>query len=226
MRYDSHMKNLKWLIFAIVVVGLFGGIIWLSKSDEKPFTGDASKIITDGPIADHVSGTDSQKIVLIEYGDYQCPGCGAMYQPVKALTEKYKNKLTFIFRNMPLTNLHPNALAAATAAEAAGLQGKYYEMHDVLYGMQQAWSDAKVDQRGAVFESYASQLGLDLSKYHQDLSSSDIITKINRDKTTGLKSFGVDSTPTFILNGEVIKGPDAVNIDVLTSKVEAALKAD
>jgi protein-disulfide isomerase len=219
------MNKTKWIIFVVVVAALFGGVIWLSKSNEKPFEGDASKAISQGEIKDHIFGNPEQKVVLIEYGDFQCPGCGAMYQPIKELTEKYKSKLTFIFRNMPLTNIHPNALAAATAAEAAGLQGKYYEMHSKLYENQSAWSSVSLDQRTTVFEGYASQIGLDLNKFKQDISSEAIIKKINLDRSTGTKTFGVDSTPTFVLNGTVIKGQDATNAQTIAQKVEDALKA-
>ena len=218
------MNKTKWIIFVIVVAVLFGGVIWLSKSNNKPFTGDATKAINQGEIKDHIVGNPDQKVVLIEYGDYQCPGCGAMHQPVSSLVEKYKTKLTFVFRNMPLTNIHPNALAAATAAEAAGLQGKYYEMHNKLYEAQEAWSGATLDQRSAIFEGYATEIGLDIAKFKQDLTAQSIIDKINRDKSTGLQTFGVDSTPTFILNGVVIKGQDAVNAEIMTKKVEDALK--
>lgn len=219
------MNKTKWIIFVIVVAALFGGVIWLSKSNDKPFEGDATKTIDQGEIKDHVFGSSAQKVVLIEYGDYQCPACGTMYQPISNVVEKYKTKLTFIFRNMPLTNIHPNALAAATAAEAAGLQGKYYEMHHKLYETQDAWSKATLDQRSAIFEGYASEIGLDVAKFKQDLTAKSIIDKINRDKSTGLQTFGVDSTPTFVLNGVVIKGQDAVNVETMTKKVEDALKA-
>lgn len=216
---------MKWIIFGVLVVAVFGIVLTLGKSGDTTFNGDATKIITEGPIADYVYGNPEGKVVLIEYGDYQCPGCGAVYEPIKALTEKYKSKLTFIFRNLPLTNSHPNALATATAAEAAGLQGKYYEMHDVLYATQSSWRDATVDQRGSIFENYASQIGLDLNKFRQDLTSADIAAKIRRDKATAIDKFAAQGTPTFVINGEVIKGQDAVNIDLITQKVEAALKA-
>src|SRR6185503_18417956 len=132
------MDKVKWIVFAVIVVAIFGGIIFINKSNEKTYTGDASKIITEG-IGDHIRGTDAQKVTLIEYGDFQCSGCGKMYPAVHDITDKYKDKVTFIFRNLPLTSLHPNALAAATAAEAAGKQGKFFEMHDMLYQAQASW---------------------------------------------------------------------------------------
>src|SRR6266581_453552 len=103
------MDKLKWIIFCVVVLGIFGGIIWLGKSSNPTttFNGDPTQIINQAPIADHVLGPKTQKVTLIEYGDYECPGCGHMYQTVKDLTDKYPGKLTFIFRNFPLTSLHP-----------------------------------------------------------------------------------------------------------------------
>jgi protein-disulfide isomerase len=219
------MDKTKWIIFTLIVVAFFGGIVWISKQNEanSSFNGDANKVIQEGAIPDHTYGVKEQKVTFIEYGDYQCPGCGSMYEPVKAMVEQYKGKVTFVFRNLPLTNIHPNALAAATAAEAAGLQGKFWEMHDALYQSQDAWKDASVTQREGVFTGYASQLGLNVDQFKKDLTDQKVIDKINRDRSTARK-LGVDSTPTFVLNGVVIKGQDAVNAQVLLQKVEEAIK--
>lgn len=219
------MNKVKWIIFAVIVLGVFGGIIWINKSNNATsnFTGDATHIINAAPIADHVLGPKSQKVLFIEYGDYECPGCGHMYQTVKSLTDKYPDKLTFIFRNFPLTSIHANALAAATAAEAAGQQGKYFEMHDMLYSNQDAWSTASVSDRTQIFQNYAQQLGLDVNKYKQDLTSKDITDKINRDITTGKNTFHVDSTPSFVLNGKKVDANTSVNDTDLTKLVEDAV---
>jgi protein-disulfide isomerase len=220
------MDKTKWIIFAVLVVGIFGLIIWQNKSNEEKtsFKGDANSIITEGPIADQVYGSRDAKVVLIEYGDYQCPACGSMYQPVKDLTELYKDKLTFIFRNYPLTNIHPNALAASNAAEAAGLQGKFWEMHDKLYENQTAWSSVAVDKREAVFSGYASELGLDAAKFKTDLASADIASKVARDRQTGKDIFKANSTPTFVLNGTKLESSVSVSSEALRQKVEEALK--
>lgn len=216
------MDKIKWIIFAVVVVAVFGGIIFFSKKDEAKFTGNASTVITEGPIADHTQGpTENPKVTLIEYGDFQCPGCGSMFPVVKDLKERYKDRLTFIYRNLPLTNIHPNALAAATAAEAAGLQGKYFEMHDLLFQTQSSWSGASASERGQIFENYAQQIGLDIEKYKTDLSSQDITTKINRDISTGRNTFGATSTPTFILNGQKVSS----NAEELSKAVRDAIQA-
>lgn len=218
------MDKLKWIIFVVVVVGIFGGIIWINKSNNtSSFTGDASHIINAAPIGDHVLGVKTGKVTLIEYGDYQCPGCGKMHQPVHDLVAKYSDKITFIFRQMPLTSIHPNALAAATAAEAAGLQDKYYEMHDMLYQSQASWTNASVSQRSEIFQNYASQLGLDVNKFKSDLSSNDITEKINRDISTGKNQFHVDSTPTFVLDGKKVDANIATDAEALAKLVDDAI---
>lgn len=218
------MNKIKWIIFIVIVVGIFGGIIWIGKSNTtSSFTGDATKIINAAPIADHVLGPKNQKVVFIEYGDFQCPGCGKMYQTIKDITDKYSDKLTFIFRNMPLTNLHPNALAAATAAEAAGLQGKYYEMHAMLYQTQSSWSESSVSDRSGVFQNFAGQLGLDVNQFKQDLTSKDITEKINRDISTGKTTFKVDATPTFILDGKKVDAGIAIDPATLTKLIDDAV---
>ncbi len=220
------MNKAKWIIFAAVVVAIFGSLIYFSKSDTKDYSSiDATKIITDGPIADHVEGPTDQKVTLIEYGDFQCSACSITYETVNKLTAKYGDKLTFIFRNFPLTTSHPNALAAATAAESAGMQGKYFEMYNILYQNQSSWSSATTSERAAIFKSYAQQIGLDVDKYTSDLTSADISDKIARDKATGLNQFGVDGTPTFVLNGEVVDSTTGVSADKLTELVENAITA-
>jgi protein-disulfide isomerase len=220
------MNKTKWIIFATLVIAIFGLIIWQNKSNEAKvtFKGDANTIITEGPIADQVYGTRDAKVVLIEYGDYQCPACGNMYQPVKDLTEQYKDKVTFIFRNLPLTNIHPNALAASNAAEAAGLQGKFWEMHDKLYENQTAWSSVAIDKRESVFSGYASELGLDAEKFKKDLGSAEVSAKVARDRQTAKDNYQANSTPTFVLNGKKVDSQDAVNAEALKQKVEEALK--
>jgi protein-disulfide isomerase len=219
------MNKTKWIIFIVAALVIFGGLVWVSKSNQKTFNGDASKIIKEGPIADHTTGDGTQKVIFIEYADYQCPGCGKFSPLVKQISDKYKDKVAFVFRNMPLTNIHPNALAAATYAEAAGLQGKYYEMHDILYSSQESWSELSTSERGKTFEGYASAIGLNIDKLKQDLTSDSITQKIDRDMATAQK-FGVVETPTFIVNGEKIssdKATDAKSLEkVITDAISKA----
>ena len=119
------MTRSRWIIFALICIFTIGGLILLSKKDQVNVDNmDASKAMseTTTAIGDQVYGDKSSKVVLIEYGDFQCPGCGGAFPQLKTIKETYKDKIAFIFRNFPLTTIHPNALAASTAAEAAGLR--------------------------------------------------------------------------------------------------------
>lgn len=156
-----------------------------------------------GQIADHVFGKADSKVMLVEYGDFQCPGCGAAYPTLKTLSEKYQGQLAFVFRNFPLTTLHPNARAAAAVAEAAGLQGKYWEMHNKLYETQADWQSLQGNGRTDFFASYASGFGLNVDTFKTDLAGTNVNQKISYDQAIG-KKINVNSTPSLYLNGKVI----------------------
>jgi protein-disulfide isomerase len=198
-----------WIIFVGVCFVLFGGLVVLARKDAVNVSSvDQSSIVAasagNGNIADHVFGNKSGKTILIEYGDFQCPACGAAYPTLKTETEKYKDKLTFIFRNNPLTTIHPNARAGAAAAEAAGLQGKYWEMHNTLYENQNDWSTASFDKRTDFFVTYAKDVGVkDINKFKADLESKNVNSKIDFDLALG-KKIPVQGTPTILLDGKQI----------------------
>jgi protein-disulfide isomerase len=154
----------------------------------------------DGNIADHVFGKVGSKVTLVEYGDFQCPPCANIYPVVKDISTKYKNRLQFVFRNFPIADLHPNAKAAAASAEAAGLQGKYWQMHDKLYENQSSWSDLSATDRTKFFDNLASSLSLNMKKFDADMATSAITDKINYDIALGTK-VSVSGTPTFFLDG-------------------------
>lgn len=218
------MTRTRWIIFILLCLGILGVIIFSNKNNStSTYSGDATKVITEGPIGDHVYGSQEGKVVLVEYGDYQCPGCETIYPLLKEVSEEYKDQLTFIFRNLPLTNIHPNALAAATAAEAAGLQSKYYEYHDLLYDTQSEWKDAPISERSKFFEKYATQLGLNVETFKQNLTNSRIGDKISRDRATASK-LGASSTPTLYLNGEKLSQDVAFDKTKLTQAINEELK--
>lgn len=218
------MDKMKWIIFTVVVVAIFTGIVLVSKSNDPPFEGDPNKVVTDGPIPDRVYADNTEgKVLLIEYGDFQCPGCRSMEPAVQELRDQYKGKLTFVFRNFPLTNIHGNALAASTAAEAAGQQGKFFLMHDLLYSRQDEWQAVAVNQRSSTFEGYAAMLGMDVEKFKQDMNSKDVSTKIGRDRSIGRK-VGVESTPTFVLDGQRLPESTATDAQKLKEAVAEAVK--
>lgn len=206
------MSKKAWIIFAAVCVLILGSLVALSNSKKANVSDvDANKIQTaseaSGNIADHTFGKQDSKVVLVEYGDFQCPGCAGMHPAVKTLKEKYQDQITFVFRNFPLTQIHPNALVAAAAAESAGLQGKYWEMHDTLFENQDAWKNASVKDRIGVFTKYAQELDLDIAKFESDIATEGVTKKINYDLAIG-KKINVSSTPTFVLNGKMLSNDD------------------
>lgn len=201
------MSKKTWIIFAVIVIGLLGALVVLGRNANPKVdvnTIDANAVqpasAANGNIADHVFGKADSKVLLIEYGDFQCPGCGAVHPRIKTITEAYKADLGFIFRNFPLTAIHPNGKAAAGVVEAAGLQGKYWEMHNTVYETQKAWENLSGDARTATFVSYAGILGLDITKFKTNLADDALNKKISFDQAIANK-LGVNATPTFYLNG-------------------------
>jgi protein-disulfide isomerase len=163
----------------------------------------------------HRSGNGTVQVV--EFGDYQCPACAQAHPIVTRLQEEYQGKITFIFRNFPLSS-HQNALPSAEAAEAAGAQGKYWEMHDKLYENQEEWS-GMVDP-ASIFIGYATDLGLDIDTFKHDYGAKKYLDFISNDQTDGYK-LGVQSTPTFFVNG---KRQRSFDYDTLKNAIETELK--
>jgi len=165
---------------------------------------------------DRVKG-NGKGVLLVEYGDFQCPGCGSYYPLIKELSKEFGDGLTVVFRHFPLTSIHFQAWPAATAAEAANRQGKFWEMHDKLFEQQKEWSgnaDAK-----KIFEGYSKELGLDTQKFVADYDSREIADKIKADVDSGRK-LQVTGTPTFFVNGEKIRLPGTY--DEFRNIIEAA----
>lgn len=205
------MNTKTWIIFGVICVAIFGGLIYISKKDQVSI--DFNKVDVkavqaaspeNGNIADHVAGSPDSKVRIVEYGDLQCPACGGAHPGLKKIIEDYGDKIGFVFRNFPLTSIHPNALAASTAVEAAGLQGKYWEMNNLLYETQTSWSNLSPDDRTSKFSTLAGQIGLNADKFKADLSSANISKKISYDQALGRKQ-NVTGTPSIFVNGEKLK---------------------
>jgi protein-disulfide isomerase len=147
---------------------------------------------------DHLRGSPDAPAVLVEYGDFECPYCGAAYGAVKKLEKDLPDTLAVVFRQFPLVNVHPHAELAAEAAEAAGAQGRFWRMHDVLFEHQDALATADLMK-------YAAALHLDLKRFASDLSGHVFLSKIEDDMRGGLQS-GVKGTPTFFINGVLHQG--------------------
>jgi protein-disulfide isomerase len=146
------------------------------------------------PGRDHIQGPSTATLTLVEYGDYQCPFCGAAYPEVKKAQKELGSKLRFVFRNFPLTRMHEFALNAAETAEAASAQGKFWEMHDFLYEHQGTLGDPSVALE------FAKKLGLDAKKFQSELSQHKYQSRVKEDFDSGVRS-GVNGTPTFYVNG-------------------------
>jgi protein-disulfide isomerase len=142
---------------------------------------------------DHIQGPADAPTTLLEYGDYECPFCGAAYPIVKEVQSRLGDQLRFVFRNFPITTSHPHAELAAEAAEAADAQGKFWEMHDLLYESQQHLEQADLHR-------YAEQLGLDVDRFDDELTRHVHAERVREDFMSGVRS-GVNGTPTFYVNG-------------------------
>ena len=150
---------------------------------------------------DHAEGSADAPLTLVEYGDYQCPSCGAAYPVVKRLQKTLGKKLRFVFRNFPLTQAHPYVLIAAEAAEAAALQGKFWEMHDLLFEQQDFLEPD-------IIPLWVKRIGLDLERFGNDIKQKVLENRIKEDRRSGIRS-GVNGTPTFFINGTRYDGsPD------------------
>ena len=147
---------------------------------------------------DHIQGPRNAEITLLEYGDYECPFCGQAFPIVREIQRQLGDRLCFAFRHFPLANAHPHAEHAAGAAEAAGAQGHFWEMHDTLYENQNALEDEDL------FE-YAETLGLDAERLIREVQADKYSPKIREDFRSGVRS-GVNGTPTFFVNGERYDG--------------------
>lgn len=143
---------------------------------------------------DHVQGNPDAPVELVEYGDFQCSHCGRAYPEIKRIQKRLGKDLKFVFRNFPLTNVHQNAKHAALAAEAAAAQGKFWEMHDMLFENQQNLEDEDLIE-------YAEKIGLDVEEFKNDLENQAYMEKVESDFESGMRS-GVNATPTFFVNGE------------------------
>ncbi len=147
---------------------------------------------------DHSEGNAEASIELVEYGDYQCPHCGAAYPVIKKIQETYGSQIRFVFRHFPLSEIHPYAVPAAIATEAAGMQHKFWEMHDIIFKHQ-----ASLDDPG--IQKMAASIGLDMEVFKSDLELEILQAKVEADFESGIRS-GVNGTPSFFLNGNKFDG--------------------
>lgn len=198
---------------------LVGGIYFITKSEKK--TTELTQRPVDQSILvrpdSYQIATDSAKTTIIEFSDLQCPACASAYPVVKKVLADFSGKVNFVYRHFPLPQ-HQFGLIAAEAVEAAGVQGKFWEMHDMMYENQQVWS-TKSDPMEE-FLSYAKNLNLDVDTFKKDVQANKFADKIQRDIVDG-NSLGVNSTPTFYVNGVKLS---SYSYEIFKSEIEANLK--
>ena len=150
----------------------------------------------------HITGNSKAKVMVVEFGDYECPACGVAEPIVKKILNEFKGKVAFAFRQFPLS-IHKNGYNAALAAETAGAQGKFWEMHQTLYENQKDWVD--LDNPLSVYAKYASSIGINVDQFKKDYQAKTYDVRVKTDLNDG-NSLGIDSTPTFFVNGAETPG--------------------
>ena len=192
-----------WGISALVLGGMVFGMVKIasrnSPNNKQPLS-LASAVIE----SDWIKGNKESKVIITEYSDFQCPACASYYGLVKQLHKDFGDRIAFVYRHFPLRQIHANAEIAALSAEAAGKQGKFWEMHDMIFENQKKWEGDKNAKE--IFIGYAEELGLNAEQFKQDLDSKEVKEKVEADYQSGVKA-GVNHTPTFFVNGGEIQNP-------------------
>ena len=193
---------------AVTLILIVGGVLLMSKGSSSSSTTstkvDSSILVPNGDYetsgfenGSYLSASTSAKVTFVEFGDYECPACGTYAPFIKQLLTDFPGQVNFVFRNYPLSQ-HTNAPISSYAAEAAGLQGKFWQMHDKLYETQNDWSSASDPE--SVFITYAQSLGLDVNRFKADIASSTVKNKVQSDTNDG-NTVALTETPTFYING-------------------------
>jgi len=207
-------KYRPFLIIALVLaIAIIGAMLLLRSSWKQSL---------DGPITTPQAVSTTQAIpaqvvvTLEEFGDYQCPPCGELHPILKQLKQESGPNLNFVFRNLPLTTIHKNSLVAAQAAEAARMQNRFWEMHDLLYENQELWGD-DVNPR-TIFLKWAADLGLDTARFVQDLEGKQVKLRIAADEEAATE-LGINGTPTVLINGRQLR-PEVTNAEGIHAAIE------
>jgi len=202
-----------WIAIGVVVVGVMGAIFALGNRSNTPPSGSATQNVT--RTTSHRLG--SGKVVVVEFGDYECPACEAAYPITKQILAKYGPQITFVFRNFPLAQ-HPNAPEAAEAAEAAAAQGKFWQMHDKLYDTQNDWANLPDPTNN--FVTYAQDLGLDVNTFKTAVQNKAYASVISQDQTDGT-NLNITGTPTFYINSQAAAD---YSYNTLAGMIDSAIK--
>ncbi len=226
-------KSLPLLIIAIVLIGAIGATVWFvsqNKTTSTPSNSNSPKpsptnqLITSlPPGADPpwTRGPSTAPVTIEEFSDFQCPACGNEFPILKDMKTAYGEQLRIIFRQYPLTQIHPKAIEASRATEAAGRFGKFWEMHDLIYSKQKEWTASTAEPR-EIFADYAKTLGLDVDKFKDEMLNPVVSNRIAMDLKRG-DAVPVRGTPTLLLNGRLLSQEEMTS-DGLRKAIDAAIK--
>ncbi len=210
-----------WSVIGFVIAASVAMIIYVAKNSDRntPSAGGSMSEVTS---EDWQKGAADAKVSLVEYSDFQCPACLAREPIMKQLFDEFSGHVNFVYREFPLRTVHQNAQLAAQAAEAAGVQGKFWEMHDAIFDHHDEWEKLTNEEATKAFHGYAQEIGLDVTKYDSDFTSGNVKDAIEKDVQSALDA-GVYSTPTFFLNGELLK-VNTMDYDTFRQAVREALE--
>ena len=215
-------KSTKRILFwsgAALVIAISVFVVMQGAAPTVDNNVSADKIVE----SDWTKGNPEAKVTLIEYSDFQCPACGRFAAIVDTAMKEYENHVYFAYRHYPLKSIHPNATLAARAANAAGEQGKFFDMHNLIFLNTAFWAEESADDAEGAFIEFAAGIDLDPKKFYEDYNSEENIQSVEDSYNHAIKA-GLTYTPSFFLNGELIKMPsdqEAFN-QILRDAVEAA----
>lgn len=218
----------RFLAIIGIIIVIFGGVVVLNNKKSDSTSSSSSTVAA----TSHIEGNTTSKVTLVEYGDFECPVCEGYYPTVQQVQAKYNDTVKFQFRNLPLSQIHPNAIAGARAAEAADMQGKYWAMHAALYDSTN-WNEWSTSSNAdPYFWNYAKTLGLDVAKFKTDFASSAANDRIQADIAAFKKTGQQQATPTFFVNGKYVanssfidSSTQAPSVAAFSKVLDAALKS-
>ena len=196
-------RTITWGIFILIIALLIWGMIAAARKNSREELN--LKLLGQVSSNDWVVGNASSTVTIIEYSDFQCPACATYYPLVKRVVDGNIDKIRFVYRHFPLPQ-HQNAMPAAQASEAAGNQGKFWEMYDMIFSTHDEWENATNTKE--VLSNYANSLGIDIKRYAIDVDSKEVKDKISLQLKDG-ENAGINATPTFFINGKKINNPES-----------------
>ena len=199
---ESNRSFLLWGGVILGIIVLVGALAMFGNGTPK--SGSTTSLKSTVSSADSTKGADNATIQIVEYSDFQCPGCASSYPMLKQLVEAFSGDVSLTYRHYPLRQIPSNAQLAGQAAEAAGMQGKFWDMHDVLFNTQNQWSHQ--EDPTALFTQLAESIGLNVEQFATDLTSDAVVEKVNSDAADAT-SLRLPGTPSFFLNGTLIEHP-------------------